>query len=241
MAVRDAACHCCLVKLSRTTLVRIPVTVAAICSLMISGQMAASAQTAGTTCSKVGAKSPDATMQCKKVRVKGKTIQRWTLLGAARSPEPPKGPSKKECFVGQWAETPASMQLFLRSYIPSPPVQVSGQLVYFFDGANLTASGEMAVSSADPAVTISGTIKAIGKPFPSTYDGIALSMRLTEDSDYPRFFDVSLSINGSPIAVPTGSPGGPAFFPVSCSGNNAWVTVQTPRGVVVRALERRTT
>jgi hypothetical protein len=240
MAVPVSAWHCCLVKPSRTAFVRVPVTLVALCSLMISAQASAAAQTAGAACSKVGAKSVDGAMQCKKVRVNGKTVQRWTAFAAARSPQPPKGPSKKECLVGQWAETPASMQLFLRQYAPSVPTQVSGQLLYSFDGANLTASGEMTVSSADPAASISGTVKGVGKPFPSTYDGIALSMRLTADSDYPRFFDVSLSVNGTPIAIPTGSPGGPAFFPVSCSGNNAWITVQTPRGVVVRVLDRRT-
>jgi hypothetical protein len=225
--------------MSSRTVVRIPLALLTVGALMISGQTAAGAQTTGTSCSKLGAKSSDATLQCKKVKTaSGKVVLRWSPLGAAKAPEPPKGPSKRECFTGQWVESPSSMQTFLRQYVPTMPVQASGQLVYSFDGVNLTASGEMTLGSSDPTIAIAGTVKATGKPFPATYDGIALSMKLAADGDYPRLFDVSLTNNGAAVSIPTGSPGGPAFFPVSCAGNNAWITVQTPRGVVVRVLQR---
>jgi hypothetical protein len=205
--------------------------------LVFTATQPAFAQSAGSSCSKVGTTSPDGSLVCRKVKIGKKTALRWR--SASKAPVTlSKGPSDPSCLNGMWTEDAASLQSFIRQMAPAVPATVNGSLSYLFANGVFTASGAAGIVGASPAAAIVGNVVPVTKPFPFTYDGIALSMQVAADGDYPRFFDVQLTVDAQPVGIKTGNPGGPAFFPLQCQGPLAQLSVQTPTGVATRTLRR---
>jgi hypothetical protein len=195
------------------------------------------AQTAGSTCTIAGDVSPDGGLVCAKTKQGKRSVLRWksaaapATLGKARS--------DAACLTGRWVEDRYSLEGFVRQMTGNRDATVTGVLQYEFANGMLTGTGSAVVGQTSTSTTqITGAVSAPSKTFPYSYDGIALSMQLAADGDYPRFFDVSMVSNGTAVAVKTGNPGGPAFFPLVCKGDLAQLSLQTPSGVATRTLRR---